>query len=351
MALVGVSIGSILAFFYLVGAFYLSMRGKVKPIFYGCKYRPWGKKGYAGRLLAVVLPVSAASVVLSVSSVIDLSVIMKGLVHSGCSLELANELYGNYSGSAVPLFNLPSVLVAPVASAVIPYLAKDTKGKKGDALALAGSSIRLAIIISAPCVFGLSLLANPILTLLFGEESASVASPMLVLLAPAVLFVAVQTVSGAILQGGGMRKTPVMSLACGAAVKLLFCIVLVPRIGLAGAPIGTLACYFVSAFINTYFCVHRKMASFNPLSDFGIPILCAALCGFVSMVMVRVLPDGGIFTLCSIGIGAVIYFVALVLCAFATRRSKRSIASDVRLLLVALAFPIAGNLIIILYQS
>ena len=43
MALVGVSIGSILAFFYLVGAFYLSMRGKVKPIFYVCKYRPWVK--------------------------------------------------------------------------------------------------------------------------------------------------------------------------------------------------------------------------------------------------------------------------------------------------------------------
>ena len=312
MALLGVSVGSILSFFYLVWVFCRSVK-KYGFTFSGAFGRHFRIGKYAGRLLSVVLPVSGASVVLSVSSVIDLSAIMNGLLRAGFSAELANELYGNYSGSAVPLFNLPSVLVTPVASAVIPFLAKDQRKQPGEREAISGVSLRLAAMISAPCAVGLAFLAHPVLTLLFGEKTAATARPLLQILAPAVFLVALQTVSGAVLQGRGKRKLPVASLAIGAAAKLVICYLLVPRIGIAGAPIGTFVCYLLSTCINLFFCIRKRMLVFKPLPDLIFPLICAFLCGATAHGVFRVLPEGGIYTLTSIGAGAAVYCAALVL--------------------------------------
>lgn len=313
MALLGVSIGSTLSFFYLVGAYFLSERKK-KELRHTrvCAPSFWEMKDYCRTLLAVVLPVSGASVVLSLSSVIDLSVIMKGLLKAGYTAELANRLYGGYSGSVVPLFNLPSVLVAPVASAIIPYLSSNEK-REGEQRRLSNTALRLAVTISAPCAVGLAMIARPILTLLFGSDSAASCGHMLTLLSPAVIFVALQTVSGALLQGIGARKLPVISLACGVVLKLAASFFLVPRIGLVGAPLGTVCCYLFASVINTCFCIRNGILSFSALKSFVLPLICSLLCGGTAFVAHSLMPEGGIFTLFSIVCGAAVYLVCLLI--------------------------------------
>ena len=313
MALLGVSLGSIFSFFYLAIVFFKSECLKKDAVLPEQRTR-LNTFNYGKRLLAVVLPVSSASVVLSLSSLIDLSVVMRGLVEAGHTRELANELYGNYSGSVIPLFNLPSVLVAPIASAVIPFLAKEKQPRAEKAKELSSLALRLSVMISAPCALGLAFLARPILTLLFGTGSAETAAPMLILLSPAVLLVALQTVSGALLQGSGSRSIPVICLACGAVVKLVACHLLISRIGLAGAPIGTVLCYLVSAALNLHFCLRRKIFERRALLKLLLPLLCALLCGVVAFALVCILPSHGVFTLLAIGAGAGVYFGCLALC-------------------------------------
>lgn len=309
MGLAGVTLGSILSLIYLIVVYVRDAeKGQGDPDFASAKRHLFKT---CKRMLAVVLPVSGASVVVSISSVIDLSVIMRGLVSHGADIDLANQLYGNYSGSAVPLFNLPSVLIAPIASAVIPFLAQREEGVQSKVLS--GLSLRLATMVAAPCAVGLAVLSYPILSLLFGARSAQSAAPLLMTLAPAILFVGIQTVSGAILQGCGYRKIPVISLALGAVIKLLGCLLLVPRFGMMGAPLGTILCYFVSSGINLFCCIYKKAIQVHLVRDFILPSFAALICGTSAWGIYRLLPEGGFYTLCAIGAAIPIYLFVLIL--------------------------------------
>ena len=307
-ALIGVSVGSVCALFYLALLFFIKQKGRADSF----SQKDQKRSGYTKRLLLVVLPVSAASIVISISSVIDLSVIMGRLQDMGYSAEAANELYGNYSGTAVPLFNLPAVLVSPIASSVIPYLAASGKEERSPAV-LSGMALRLCSLVASPCLFGLAFLARPILTLLFNERSAYMAAPLLTLLAPSVYFVALQTVSGAVLQGRGHRRLPVAALLVGAVVKIVSCYLLIPQMGMAGAPVGTMLCYLAACGINLLFCVKKQLLELRPLKTFVLPCFCGAACAFAARMLYRLFGADSCALLLAIGLSVPIYLSLLLL--------------------------------------
>ena len=76
------------------------------------------------KLIKLSVPITASSAVLSLSGLLDLAVVMRRLQQTGYSAELANALYGNYTSLAVPLFNMPAVLITPISCALVPYIAK-----------------------------------------------------------------------------------------------------------------------------------------------------------------------------------------------------------------------------------
>jgi stage V sporulation protein B len=322
--LLGVCLGSVFSFLYLAAAFFF-------------KRREWrfllkktvGQRSYYGRLLRVILPIGTASAVLSLSSVIDLAVIIRRLEELGFSVSEANLLYGNYSGTAVPLFNLPAVLVAPIASSVVPYLSgKDDREK---APMLSAAALRLAVLIAAPCAFGLALLAEPILTLLFGKDSAALSAPLLIVLAPAVCFVALETVSGAILQGSGMRKLPVIALAFGAVLKICACYFLMEKWGMAAAPVGTVLCYLAASAINLGVCFKNRLLFADLLKTFFQPVFCAAICGLSALLFYRVMGSTLAVLPLAILLSVPVYLLALLLAGVPDEETEK-------------LFPLAGKI-------
>ncbi len=307
-ALLGVCIGSALSLVYLLCCYGFRHKGGAVSK----SFLPRGE--HYNRLLKVVIPVGAASMVMSITSLIDLSMVMRRLQWAGFSSNEANRLYGCYSGLVVPLFNLPPVLIAPVASAVIPYLATAIREKENERVRkLTETAIRLALILSLPCAVGLAILAKPILRLLFGDQSALDAAPLLCALAPSVVFVAIQTVSGAVLQGSGRKSLPVISIAVGSFVKLISGYFLIGRYGMIGAPVGTFLCYFSSAFLNLIFCRKYVMKKFPLLKGVFLPVFCSALCGGAAAGIYRYLSKIRIFTLVRGAPAVLIAIVAAVL--------------------------------------
>ncbi len=273
-ALFGICIGSAMSLLYLICSYALkSKKSEIR------NFLP--RISHYSELFSVVLPVGAASMVMSASSLIDLGMMMHRLQDAGFSPEEANRLYGCYSGIAVPLFNLPPVLVVPVASAVIPFIAAALKEQNAvKARELSEAALRLALLVSLPCAVGLGVLAKPILTMLFGDASAENAAPMLILLAPSVVFVAIQTVTGAVLQGSGSRIIPVLSVLLGSALKLVAGYFLIGRYGMAGAPTGTFLCYLLAAAVNLYFYFKKTGSALSPFKTLLAPMISGAGCGF-----------------------------------------------------------------------
>lgn len=234
-----------------------------------------------GRLMAVVLPVSLSSVVVSVSSLVDLTVVMHRLAASGFDPVSANRIYGNYSGLAIPFFNLPSVLIAPIASVLIPHIREArASGKACEVSILGEATVRLSVLLSAPCAVILGIFSREILGVFFAPSSALEAAPLLSLLAPGIVFVSVTSVCAAFLQASGHRKFPVFSLLAGACLKAGVCWFLIGSRGIVGAPIGTLASGVLTAALNLIYIEKNRLIVFSFKKSLAAPfaalILCAA---------------------------------------------------------------------------
>ena len=112
----------------------------------------------------------------------------------------------------------------------------------------------MALLLALPSGIGLSVLAGPILRLLYPAQvqTAAAAAHHLRVLGLAAVCVCLMVVSGGILQAWGHEHIPVVTLLTGGAVKIAVSYRLVsdPAWGIRGAAVGTLLCYALIAGMN-----------------------------------------------------------------------------------------------------
>ena len=89
--------------------------------------------------------------------------------------------------------------------------------------------MRITMLMALPCAAGFISLAGPILNLLYASrpEGVAIATPILRTLGLAVAFVAMVSLTNAILQAVGRPQLPVFSMAVGGVVKLVCNFILV----------------------------------------------------------------------------------------------------------------------------
>ncbi len=245
-AVSGLTIGTALAMLYLVVT--------------GCLYKtpsipdvapPQSYRRILAAFAAIALPITLSSSVMSLTNMIDTALIQRLLQSAGMTQEAATAAYGNYTSLAVPLFNLPPVLVYPIAYAIVPAVTGFHAAGDGEKLRESvHSALKLAILIGLPCALGMSVFAEPILTVLYRADSATVAAPLLTILAPSSFFVCLLAVTNSVLQSTGKAHLPLLSMAIGAGVKIAASVLLIPRLGIAASPIGTFLCYAVVCVCN-----------------------------------------------------------------------------------------------------
>lgn len=299
-------------------------------------------------LVVMAIPVTLSSSVMSLANLIDLTVISRRLQSIGFTEKGAAALYGNYTTLAVPMFNLIPVLVYPIGYSLVPMItALLVKKEKENAQRVMTSSLKTAAILSMPCTVGMAVLARPILELIYGSaslldkyveegsellqdakfmsyigaetSSASLAAPMLSVLAVSSFLVCMLAITNSILQANKKPYLPLISMLIGAAVKIVASFVLIgnPKIGIYGAPISTDICYIIVVICNFYFCA--KHAHFLPSIRrvFLRPLFAAALCGVTAVGSYALLShffgESRLFTIVAIAAAAVVYFVAILL--------------------------------------
>lgn len=237
----------------------------------------------AARLCKIALPVTLSSSVMSLASLLDLFVVLRRLVDAGYTEGVANRLYGSYSGLAVTLCNMPAVLITPIACSAIPLLsAAWANGKRKKAASIASTALRCTLLIATPASIGIALLSKPILRLLFDHTMADSAAPLLTFLAPSIIFISLVNVSGALLQAMGQVRTPVYTMAIGAAVKLASAWFFLGKYGIYGAPISTFLCYLTIAILNLI-AIARQGVPIRMRSLFCAPMVASILCGIAAV--------------------------------------------------------------------
>ncbi|MBQ5814164.1 MAG: polysaccharide biosynthesis protein [Clostridia bacterium] len=279
---------------------------------------PTGYSEIARGLVKIAIPITIGASVLSVVNFIDMGVVLNRLQDVGHSVEEANYIYGCYNIST-KMWNMPQALIVGLAISIIPAVAAAYARK--DYLKASGTittALRFTAIFSLPCAAGLAVLAKPILSLLYYRrlEEVEVAAPLLVILAPAVLLVALQSVTNAILQAVGKEKMPMFSVLIGGVIKLLtnYTLIGTPGIEIYGAPIGTTVCYGAISIINLVI-IARTVKGVSVIKSFFKPFAASAIMGvftyFCYMPMSDIL-GSKLGCVVTIGLSAVVYLVLLI---------------------------------------
>lgn len=180
------------------------------------------------KVLAVtIFPVLLSTTIYNISSIIDSAIYGNIMSDVFGFMESDYEGYwGIYSGHYRLLTTAPIAVASALSSAVVPSLIRSiTNGDYRMLKSKMESTIRLTMIIAIPCGIGLTVLAEPILLMLFGRNEIFGDDVLLMRLAVFVVCAySFSTITNSILQGIDKMKLPVIH----SAVALLAHIIILP---------------------------------------------------------------------------------------------------------------------------
>ncbi|MBE6565727.1 MAG: polysaccharide biosynthesis protein [Ruminococcaceae bacterium] len=210
------------------------------------------------KLLKIALPITLGSFLISLTKVVDMSMILRRLQAIGYSTSEANEAYGSYTTLAISVFALLPTLLNSIALPLIPILSSAISGKdRVTEHKMIELSYRINALIAIPASVGITLFAHPILSLLFGSQAQAVetAAPLLSILGISVFLSCMITATNSVLHAYREVKKPIYSTLAGVLVKgvTAYFLIGIPAIGLWGAPISSFLCNAVIVVMNMHF--------------------------------------------------------------------------------------------------
>ena len=322
LAISGITVGSAISFLYLI---FTSLFKKTSENTRQ-KYKI-NSKDIRKSILKNALPIALCASLLNLSTMLDLTMIIKRLVASGESEIYANSLYGNYTTLAIPMFTLVISVLSPVATSFMPRLS--TLAVRGDTREF-GTQLRgltlVTLLVSVPASLSFFLYSFDLLDVLFAVNSSAVGADMLISLSLGVCSLTLLTVMNTALESQGKVGVTVFSLLAGAATKFTVSYLLIGRsgFGILGAPIGTVISYTVSLII-----------SLTALEISGVKTRSLAMCALNYLIGLaaflppyRMIYCSGFFTssffamLISLALSGVLYIALIISCYLIFFRGK-----------------------------
>ncbi len=284
-------------------------------------------------LLWIAVPITIGVSILPIINLGDLFIVMKRLESTGFELHQANILYGQLTGMAGPIINIPMALALSMALSMVPAVAAaKASGDKHFMETNIKLGLRTAMIVGVPCSFGLIILAEPIMTLLYPMEmeSAAGASGCLSYLAMGVIFLCIGQTMAGILQGLGRPGIAVAGLFAGFIVKLVSTYFLTgfPELNVEGAAIGSTLGFITIGLFNFYSVkkltgirFDRELSVFRPVLS-GIVMFIS--CGIIYRIFNGIIGNS-LSCILAICIGAAAYGIMLI-------KSKAISGDEIRML-------------------
>lgn len=270
-------------------------------------------------LLWTIVPVLMSTTIYNISGIIDQGIFKNIATLQGYKAKDISNWWGIFTGKYKTITNIPISIASAMAASCVPSLtaAFSVKDKKSVKRQI-NSSIRFIMVIAFPCAMGIGVLASPVMQLLF-NDSSELAANMLRAGAISVVFYSMSTLSNGLLQGINRMKAPVRNAAIALVIHIAFLLML-----LFGFRLNIYAVIYANAFFAFVMCVLnaisiKKYSGYRQevIKTFLIPFLSSAVMGVVIFFVYKgifyVFPHNKIVTLIDIGIGAVVYFVALLL--------------------------------------
>ncbi len=317
----GTSIGPIAGTITLIVLYYMRRKKMAREFENDTLHTRESTARILTKLASIAIPITIGVSILPIMNIVDVSIVMRRLQESGYTPDQANALYGQLSGMAGPIINIPQALAMSIALSLVPAVAAANSIKDSAFLQRnIALGFRTAMIIGVPCTFGLMALSKQIMLLLYPMQAQSAANgaSSLFVLSIGILFLAVAQTMAGILQGLGRPSIAVMTLGAGVLVKIAATYILVgiPSLNIVGAALGSTLAYGTVGALN--FAIVKKSTNthFDLKLSLGKPLIAGIFmtAGVLSVYygLAQIVSEN-LATAVSVTFGAAVYGVALIL--------------------------------------
>ena len=290
-------------------------------------------------LLRTGIPITVGAAGMSLITLLDQALVTATLRDTlGYTTAETTALYGEYT-FGMTLFMLPPSFIYPLSVSLMPAVsAALTRRDRAAAGIAAGAALKLTVLAALPAGVGLSVLAWPILQLLYPAvpETAEAAAYHLTFLGLACVFVCLMVATNGVLQAYGHPLLPVISLLCGGILKIVTNYLMVgdPATGIRGAAVSTLYCYALIMVINLAAIARLVPERPGYISLFAKPVLLTAVMALAARsgygLFCRLLPERWA-VLPAVLLAAVVYVVLALAIGAVTRQDLQTLPKGEKL--------------------
>lgn len=267
-------------------------------------------------LFLTILPVIMSAAIYNISDPLDQSIFNYIMTKNGMG-DIQTAYWGMFSGKYRVLTNVPIALASAISASMMPTLTQCIEdGEYRAAKHKVGTATRFTMILAIPCAVGLSVLGEPILSMLFTGE-ISIPAKLMQVGSISVVFYSLSTLTNGVLQGIGRMNIPVKNAAIALVLHLASLYVMLEffDLKLYAVVISCIIFALTMCILNGLSIRKHLRYSQEVKRTFIIPSIAAAVMGAVCWLVhmlfslfLSIVPA----TLLSIAIGAILYFVILI---------------------------------------
>ena len=263
----------------------------------------------------LALPMTLGASLVSLTKLVDMTMILRRLQDVGYSESAANEAFGSYTTLALSVYGLLPTLLNALFLPLVPMLssaiASGERARQGE---IVNTCYRLTSFCAMPAAIGVSAFARPILSLLFSNEPEAVdlAAPLLSMLGVSVFLSCMISATNSVLHAYQVVNRPILSMVLGAAIKAVIAYVLIGNatVGIMGAPISTLFCNLTVVLLNLLFASPKsgKIPLFKTFfRPAALSLLSVGSAYCLYLFLTQRMGESAFLSLGCIGIAALIY--------------------------------------------
>lgn len=232
-------------------------------------------------MFATMLPMLASALVLPLVTFVDSFAIVRLVGAYGLDAATARCQYGLLTGAVGTLVNLPVVVALSVAIAILPKVtAEFVSGGKSAAHAKTSSTAAYGLMFALPCTIAFALFPQELLAALYpalGSAELALAAKLLRAQAFNVTLIALMQILSSSLQAMGRGRSVMIYMIVGGAIRLALQAVLIPRIGVIGAPLAQCAMFALVVLLQALAYREETGASFIGRNMFAKTVLSGVI--------------------------------------------------------------------------
>ena len=222
------------------------------------------------RILLLAIPLSANRLCLTFFQSIEAVCIPSSLRSFGLTAEEALEVFGIFSGMAMPFILFPSALTNSVAVMLMPAIAQAQAAHATEQVKqISGLAIRYSLVIGILFSGIFLLYGNEMGILIFNNETAGLYISILAWLCP---FLYISTTAGSILHGLEKTGLTFFHSILALSVRIAFVFFMVPQHGIFGYLAGLLVSQLLLSGMHLYSAGKLTHFSFSAQSFILIPV-------------------------------------------------------------------------------